>query len=252
MTAALAALGTMAAGRGRMLLLVSLLGWAAMLTMGLERGAAGLCGAMSLPALRGGVETMLRLHPVALLLEGWTAMIAAMMAPLLWQPLEHVRLRSLARRRHRALALFAAGYGGSWLLACAGLWLAAAALQQMLAGYALPAALGVALGWQGTPAKALALRRCHARPPLAVFGLAAEWASLRYGIEAAAPCIGACWALMLLPFAAGAFALPAMIAVAAGMLAERYGRLPPPGWRRGRCVAGTVLAAVAVGVGITG
>lgn len=135
----------------------------------------------------------------------WAAMLLAMMPPLLTSPLRHVLQRSLMRRRIRAIGLFLFGYAGVWL--SAGLLLAAGTLvlQGIAAAASLPplaAAALVAMAWQATPLKQMSLNRCHGRPPLAAFGFRADMDVLRYGAFHGVCCVGACWALMLLPLAA--------------------------------------------------
>jgi predicted metal-binding membrane protein len=156
-------------------------------------------------------------------------MLLAMMTPLLWQPLAHVWDRSLAERRVRAVLLFLGSYFGVWMLAMAVLALAAVALR-IVAGSAAVAfaiAAGAAVLWQMTPAKALFLNRCHALRPLPAFGLAADIGSLRYGVQVAAPCIGTCWAMMLLPLTGDTAHIVVMAMTALWMLSERYsGRRP--------------------------
>ena len=101
----------------------------------------------------------------------------------------------------RAVLLFLGSYFGVWMLAMAVFALAAVALR-IVAGSAAMAfaiAAGAAVLWQMTPAKVLFLNRCHALRPLPAFGLAADIGSLRYGLQVAAPCVGTCWAMMLLP-----------------------------------------------------
>ena len=47
----------------------------------------------------------------------WLLMLAAMMAPVLIQPIQFVRGSSLARRRARSTLLFVAGYTAVWMFA---------------------------------------------------------------------------------------------------------------------------------------
>lgn len=154
----------------------------------------------------------------------WFAMVLAMMTPLLWQPLTHVWQRSLAERRIRAVLLFLGGYVGLWMAATAVLSCLAIALR--LAAGNSAAALAIALAgavlWQTTPAKVQCLRRCHDLEPLPAFGLAADWASVRFGIQIAGFCIAACWAMMLVPLTSDVAHVALMAAVAFIMLVERY------------------------------
>jgi predicted metal-binding membrane protein len=159
----------------------------------------------------------------------WFVMLLAMMTPLLWQPLAHVWDRSLAERRGRAVLLFLGSYFGVWMLAMAVLALAALGLRIVAGSAAMTFAIAAvaAVLWQMTPAKARFLNRCHALRPLPAFGLAADIGSLRYGLQVAAPCIGTCWAMMLLPLTGDTAHIAVMAMTALWMLSERYsGRRP--------------------------
>ncbi|WP_375412058.1 DUF2182 domain-containing protein [uncultured Bradyrhizobium sp.] len=247
MTTAFAALREMASGRAWPVIAVSAAAW--MLAIGLDHsvliptlcsttaaagwtGAAALAATLSINAWTGQAVS-------------WLVMLLAMMTPLLWQPLVHVWDRSLAERRVRAVALFLGGYFGGWMLAMAGLTLAAVALR-VVAGSAVTAfaiAVAVMVVWQMTPAKVLFLNRCHALRPLPAFGLAAEVGSFRYGIQIAAPCIATCWAIMLLPLTAEAAPGVMMAMTATLMLSERYSGTPPfnpAAWMQTHGVAGAL------------
>ena len=67
-----------------------------------------------------------------MLAADWALMFAAMMPPLVIAPLRHIRDRSFAKRRARAMLLFVAGYAGVWL--AAGVVLEAMALVALLGG----------------------------------------------------------------------------------------------------------------------
>lgn len=169
----------------------------------------------------------------AKLASGCVLMIAAMMAPLLVQPLRHVRDRGFARRRTRATLLFVAGYAAVWMVVGFGLRVLALA-----ARWAEPAplvclglAVAAAVVWQVSPAKQWCLNRCHRRPHLAAFGAAADRDAFGYGLTNGAACAGVCWALMLLPLLMGPGHLLGMVAVAGFVFAERLERPGPLVWR---------------------
>jgi predicted metal-binding membrane protein len=251
MKAAAAAVRGMAGGRAWPILAASALAWA---LVGL--GSAGLflpdvCGdPLIMLGANGAAQlaTALELNLRGSLVGGWLIMLAAMMLPLLWLPLSHVWDGSLAARRPRALALFLAGYGAVWLAALALLWPAAILLRLALGGAAAAAlaVLGLALLWQGTAAKARLLRRAHELPALPASGLGAELASLRFGAGLGVTCVGACWALMLLPMVAGDYRLALMAACAAAMLAERYAAPPRAALRPAFALAGLGAFALAL------
>ena len=176
------------------------------------------------------VMASMRWSPVPLLAAS-TLMFAAMMVPLIGAPVAHVRDRSFAERRARAVALFVAGYGLPWLAAGIVLLLLAAWIVASGSALALAAAVaGIAL-WQVSPAKQQCLNRCHAHTELAAFGLKADLDVLRFGLTHAGWCIGACMGLMLLPmlFPRGHLAL--MAAVTLWLASERLDRPMPARWQ---------------------
>lgn len=171
------------------------------------------------------------------LLLGWVLMTVAMMLPLALLPLSHVRARSFVRRRTRSMLLFVLGFIAIWMVV--GVILAMAA---WLLRWAVPAAftsiglaVAFALAWQVSPAKQWCLNRCHQRPPLTAFGLAADLDAFCFGVKNGAACAGACWALMLPMLLIGQGQLVAMIAVALFGLAESLERPAALtwGWRGG-------------------
>jgi predicted metal-binding membrane protein len=185
-------------------------------------------------------------HPPAALALDWALMLVAMMAPLLIAPIRHVRDRSFARRRARAIALFVAGYGPIWLAAGAVLLTLALASRLIAPGSSMPLALAavIALAWQFSPAKQSCLNRCHAHAELAAFPPAADIDALRFGATHGIWCVGSCWALMLLPLLVSRGHLAAMAAVTLWLLAERLESPRPPGWRwRGPGKAARLAAA---------
>ena len=167
----------------------------------------------------------------------WALMLTAMMLPLLIAPIRHVRDRSYASRRYRAIALFLAGYGSVWMVA-GGVLLAVAALAGGIArAIAFPAAavasltVGLAIAWHCSPARQRCLNRMHAHPAIAASGAAADLAVLRFGLAHGCLCVGTCWALMLLPLTLPGGHLPSMAGVTAWLLAERIEAPAPPSWQ---------------------
>ena len=167
------------------------------------------------------------------LASGWALMLAAMMPPIVVAPLRHVRDRSFASRRARAMLLFVAGYASVWMVAGAGLQVLALAVRgaTLPALLCLGAAAATAVLWQTSPAKQWCLNRCHRRPQLAAFGAAADRDALMFGLTHGASCTGACWALMLLPLVVGHGHVFGMLAVALFVFAERLDYPAPLLWR---------------------
>ena len=81
-------------------------------------------------------------------------MLAAMTPPLIVAPLRHVRERSFAHRRARAMFLFVIGYGAVWMIAGVGLQVMALAAQLASSDTLMCLALSAAAAtlWQVSPA----------------------------------------------------------------------------------------------------
>ena len=191
--------------------------------------AAGHAGAMP--------SSSLHMHPAidppAALAAGWVLMLVAMMSPVLIWPVSHIRLRSFAHRRARAITLFVAAYAATWI-ALGGMLVAVALTVMPTAPQSyLPAAGAavIAFVWQCSPIKQRCLNRCHAYPELAAFGAAADIDALRFGTTHGIWCAGSCWALMLVPMLVPSGHLVAMAAAAVLVFSERLEGARPPGWR---------------------
>jgi len=182
----------------------------------------------------------------------WFIMMVAMMLPVLWPWLS--LFGAMAPRAYpgrspkRLLAQFGAGYFVVWL----GYSVAAATLQSVLQQFGLlrlDLAVATAIGggvllaagiFQLTPLKDACLSHC--RNPLTFF--LARWdggpsgpfyMGARHGVF----CLGCCWALMALAFAAGVMNLLWMAAITVMLVAEQRA---PRSWRL-RQVFGAGLVA---------
>ncbi len=168
------------------------------------------------------------------LLRSWLVMCLAMMPPLLARPVGCLFDSPVITRRWRALALFVAAYAAVWMLAGLVLLALAVWLTAVAAGARLPVLLligSVALAWQATPLRRAALAGCNAAPLPAPAGAAADLEHLRHGLSTGFACVGACWALMLLPLAEHRAGCLSMALVAAFLLLERQVHGGPGGWR---------------------
>jgi len=192
-------------------------------------GAAGSLHHDSL--LEGGPGLGLAL---LLFLPAWQVMIAAMMVP---SSLPLVRMyvaaSAHAPNRSRSLAAFLGGYALVWsafgalaFVGDAGIhasvnaspWLAAN--QWLIA----PSVLMLAGVFQFTPLKDACLRACrHPASFLQRHYGRGPRAGLMLGLRHAVFCVGCCWALMLVMFAAGAANLIWMAALTALMVHEKTG-----------------------------
>jgi predicted metal-binding membrane protein len=194
----------------------------------------GLCSpAAARPDVTASLDLVLVLNPPAKLVASWAVMVAAMMSPLLLGPLRHLRDRSFTTRRARSTVLFLLGYGTAWL--AGGVALQSLALASHLGPLQpvvpLGVAVAVALLWQFSPAKQQCLNACHRRPSLAAFSLAADLDAFGFGLTNGVACVGACWAMMLLPLLATRGHVLAMVCVALFLAAERLERPAPLTWR---------------------
>jgi predicted metal-binding membrane protein len=230
-----------------------LVAWLVLALVDSELMLPGFCagGTWSVAPLSVLVGLALAFSSPSKLALGWALMVAAMMSPLLAAPLRHVRDRSFASRRARAMLLFVAGYLAVWMIA--GIGLLASALVARWAVPVAPACLGlavaIAMAWQVSPAKQWCLNRCHRRPELAAFGAAADRDAFTFGLANGISCAGACWALMVLPLLVGRGHLMAMVGVALFVFAERLESPAPLRWRwrgPGKAVRITVARARAL------
>jgi predicted metal-binding membrane protein len=190
---------------------------------------------------------------LALALGMWVIVVGAIMLPgsapavLLFARVN--LLHYAVRRPWLATALFVAGYLLAWslfgALAALAQWALhdAGALDAALA-LSSPTAAGLVLvaagAYQWTFAKHTCLHHCRAPLTFVLTGWEAGAAgALRMGATHGIHCVGACWLLVLLLFAAGAINLPALAALAALVAAEKL--LPAGGWVA--CGAGLALVA---------
>ncbi len=188
-----------------------------------------------------------------LVLGAWQVMTAAMMLP---SSLGFIRMYGVAARNApdfpRALTLFLLAYFGVWtafaLIAFAGdmllhrsvdAWPWLAAHEQLI--FALT--LGFAAVYQLTPLKDACLRACR-HPGLYLTSHYQRGAmnGLKIGFGHALFCLGCCWALMLVMFAAGVAHLAWMGVLALVMLIEKAA----PGGDRIVVPVGAALGALAL------
>jgi predicted metal-binding membrane protein len=217
------------------LLAVSAAGWLVMAILDPSAVAPDLCSSsVAAATFYDSAVATLSIRPPMAILASWIVMLLATMPPLLAQPMRHLWVRSLTRRRWRSIAIFVAGYGAIWMLA--GLALAAMAIalafsERSTGIPAIAAAICLLAFWQVAPARQASLNRCHRLPRLTAFGLTADADALRYGLTHGVWCVGACWALMLLPLVAGAAHVVVMTAVTLALLIERARPAKPARWR---------------------
>lgn len=216
------------------LIIVTLFGWGVMLHQG-----HCLLTSPNLMGVEGnGYSHISFLHSDMLTMMGWSwlIMLVAMMTPLLADPIRHLWVRSLPRRRWLAVVLFLSSYVAIWMLAGIVLMLSTILLWLLVGDRWLTPpvlTLSLALIWQSSPWKQDCLNHCHWTPRLSPFGMAANLDCLRYGIINGFWCVGSCWALMLLPLLAFHPSLTLMVTIVTSLLlvVERYRPARPVRWR---------------------
>lgn len=171
---------------------------------------------------------------VALFVGGWTLMIIAMMLPTAY-PVVSVFAATIRRRKDRALlvALCVTGYLGVWTgfgfvayLADVGLHavvdrIDSLAQRPWLIGGGV---LALAGAYQFSTLKYRCLDACRS-PRLFVIrhwtGRRQRFDALAIGADSGLFCLGCCWSLMLVMFAAGAASVPLMLGLGTVMAVEK-------------------------------
>lgn len=196
-----------------------------------------LCGSnadlLPVNAIVASAQFLIAINPPAMLALTWLAMLVGMMTPLIALPLLHVRASSLVSRRWRAPAGFLLGYFGVWSMAGVPL-LALALTLRIQAGSALAAfvvACLLALLWSASPLQMAAQNRAHRLRRIGLFGFAADRDCIAFGAALGGWCLASCWAWMLVPLFVSHGHIPAMLAVAAIVMAERLKGPGPLRWR---------------------
>jgi predicted metal-binding membrane protein len=190
---------------------------------------------------------------VLMVLGAWQVMTAAMMLP---SSLGFIRLYAAtaanAPRLALALSLFLAAYFGVWTLFALGAFSGDMQLHRMVDGWPwltahaslIPATtLALAAVYQFTPLKDSCLKVCR-HPAVYIMRHYRRGAfnGLRLGFGHALYCLGCCWALMLVMFAAGVAHMAWMGVLALIMLIEKS----VPGGHRIVAPVGAALGLLAV------
>jgi predicted metal-binding membrane protein len=174
---------------------------------------------------------------------GWALMVLAMMLPIVAPHARRVAMRSLWRRRQRAMMSFVVGYLAVWLAiggVLAAMLVAPAQLRPGPAG--LSAALLGAAAWQVSRPRRRVLRRCGVLPPSAIRGWHADLDCATGGWRIGLRCAFTCGPVML-AMAMG-HSLILMSGLLALLLSERA-RGPNPDHRAGRPLEAWCLVAYA-------
>jgi predicted metal-binding membrane protein len=150
----------------------------------------------------------------------WLTMVVAMMLPAAIPLVRYVAFASRRARRQRSIAFVCTGYVLAWLP----LGLVVAVLHLLtVPGNAAPfvaaAVVASAAGWELTPFKARALRRCHRTLPVRFTGRAADASSYRLGVMNGRACVLACGPAMVALVVVGHPLVPTLV-VGAVMLVQ--------------------------------
>jgi hypothetical protein len=150
-------------------------------------------------------------------------MIAATMLPLVVNQLDHLSIRARRGGSYAAL-IFGLAYFWLWFVACGFLsaiaeWLGRAQVPHLAVGLGT---IGVGLGWQQTPFKLAAMRRCHRLPAVRAEGAGLLADSCALGLSVGLWCVVSCWPWMLL-CCLFAHNIPVMATLACALWFERFG-----------------------------
>jgi predicted metal-binding membrane protein len=159
----------------------------------------------------------------------WLAMVLAMAPPLLHRDIGRLWRTSLRRLRPLTIAWFLCGYIAIWLVA--GVALALLAGWVALSSERVAVAIALVGLWHCSPARQRCLNACHRVPTLRVFGTAAQWDSLQYGISIGRNCAGACGLAMLMVLLAENSHLVGMAIATVVATFERHLPARRPAWR---------------------
>lgn len=163
---------------------------------------------------------------------GWFLMLLAMMLPKMIIPVRFICSRSLAKNRFWCSTLLLGGYLMIWMMA--GIILSGLVILLNQTGSAnlllISLLLIVVFVYQGSPVKQVCLNHSHHHHVVAAFGLEAFKDSFRMGVTHGLWCVGAGWALMLLPLLLPVNHFLTMLLITLIMLSEHFRQPDRPKW----------------------
>lgn len=191
-----------------------------------------ICGALSIPALRGSIGVMLVLISPWSLALSWLLMVIIMMPPLTAQSLFHVWHSSFPKRRSLTIAAFSFSYMGIWMMTVI-IYIPLTIVLNIVAQKFLVQCGTVlfALIWSASPIAQLARNQCHKLFRIHPFGYRSFLDSSRYGFKTGIWCVISCWPWMLVPLIVQDFHVIMMIIVAFILYWERISPPQTPRWR---------------------
>ncbi len=155
----------------------------------------------------------------------WLVMVVAMMLPAAIPLVRYVAFASRRARRQRSIAFLCTGYVLAWLPL--GLVVAVWHLLTVPANaapFVAAAVVASAAGWELTPFKARALRRCHRTLPVRFTGRAADVSSYRLGVMNGRACVLTCGPAMAALVVVGHPLVPALIVGAVMVVQAAHAR----------------------------
>jgi predicted metal-binding membrane protein len=178
-------------------------------------------------------------------LLAWVLMLLAMMLPTTVPAVRYVAFASRRTRRQRSVLAFSLGYLTAWLP----LGILVSLLRALLPPLGpVPVAIAIALAgaWELTPAKRLALRRCHRTAPVRFDGLAADRSASAFGWKHGNTCVIIGGPAMIALTALGHPVL-ATVTVAMIMFGQKIIRRPER-WTPGVAVGGVLAGLLILGM----
>ncbi|RDH79555.1 hypothetical protein DVS77_04855 [Mycolicibacterium moriokaense] len=174
----------------------------------------------------------------------WTVMVAAMMLPIAARSAGRVARAGLWHRRHVAMVEYLSGYVAMWSLAgIAAVGLVAVVWPEGAPAFAAAVVLLTAAGWQVTPVRRRALRRCRGAGFVNVAGWRSDRDCVAVGCADGRRCLFTCGPAMAVM--ALSHSLILMVALTVLLCSERSTG-PNPAQRAGRPLEAWGLAGLAV------
>lgn len=182
---------------------------------------------------RVSLKMLLKINPFSEMMTGWVLMVLAMMLPKLMIPIRIIISQSFKNMRLLMVLFFITGYVLIWTVTGFLLNILIFFINIQMPGSFIPAIVFgiITLIWQFSPTKQKCLNRGHYHPVLAAWGLRAYQDAFSFGLTHGFWCVGAGWALMLLPMLLPQGHHFAMLVVTFIMLSEHMEHPQIPRWR---------------------
>ncbi|MCS4300980.1 DUF2182 domain-containing protein [Chryseobacterium sp. BIGb0232] len=179
------------------------------------------------------LKMIIKINPFSEMMTGWILMVLAMMLPKLIIPIQIIINQSFKSMSFLLVILFITGYVLMWAVTGFLLNIFIIFVSIQMPGSFIPAVIFgiITLIWQFSPIKQKCLNRGHYHPVLAAWGSKAYKDAFSFGLTHGFWCVGAGWALMLLPMLLPQGHHLAMLIVTFIMLSEHMEHPQAPRWR---------------------